>query len=110
MADGIISIIKAKKKNVANQIFNLSSEDSNFQIRDIAKIVKKVFPAAKLNINDSSVDPRNYKVSSKKIKIKTGFVAKKTIQSALADMKKMFTQKRIKNPDNKIYNNFLSLK
>ena len=110
VADGIISIIKAKKSNVANQIFNLSSENSNFQIVEIAKIVKKVFPMAKLNINDSSFDSRNYKVSSKKIKIKTGFVAKRTIKNALTNIKIMFQRKKIKNPENKIYNNLLSLK
>jgi nucleoside-diphosphate-sugar epimerase len=96
VADGIISVIKAKKNNIANQIFNLSSENSNFQIGEIAKIVKKVFPMAKLNINDGSVDPRNYKVSSKKIKIKTGFVAKKTIKNALYNIKKNVPTKKNK--------------
>ncbi len=110
VADGIISIIKAKKSNIANQIFNLSSEKLNYQIIEIAKIVKKVFPTAKLNINDSSLDLRNYRVSSKKIKQKTGFVAKKTIKNALINIKKMFIQKKIKRPDSKIYNNLLSLK
>ena len=65
---------------------------------------------AKLNINDSSVDSRDYKVSSKKIKIKTGFVAKRTIENALTNIKIIFQQKKIKNAENKIYNNLLSLK
>lgn len=110
VADGIISIIKSKKSKVANQIFNLSSEKLNYQIIEIAKIVKKVFPSAKLNINNSSMDLRNYRVSSKKIRQKTGFVAKKTITDALTNIKKMFLQKKIKNPESKIYNNLLSLK
>ncbi len=110
VADGIISIIKTKKNKVGNQIFNLSSERLNFKIIDIAKAVKRIFPKAKLNINDNSIDPRNYRVSSKKIRVKTGFVAKKTIGNALSEIKKKFKKKLIKNPDNKIYNNLLSLK
>ena len=110
VADGIISIIKTKKKNVENEIFNLSNDKLNLEIIQIAEKVKKTFKNAKLNIIKTSTDPRNYKVSSKKIKNKTGFVAKKTIENALKEIKDMFKLKKIKNPDNKKYNNLLSLK
>ena len=110
VADGIISIIKAKKKNIGNQIFNLSNDKLNLQIIQIAKKVKSVFKNAKLNIIKTSTDPRNYKVTSKKIKNKVGFVAKKSIENGLKEIKRMFKFKKIINPDNKIYNNLLSLK
>tara|TARA_Y100001970_G_C14208487_1_gene845464 strand:- start:693 stop:2072 length:1380 start_codon:yes stop_codon:yes gene_type:complete len=110
VADGIISIIKAKKSNVGNQIFNLSNDKLNLQIIQIAKKIKNVFKNANLNIIKTTTDPRNYKVSSKKIKNKTGFVAKKNIESALKDIKNMFISRKIKNPNDKIYNNLLSLK
>jgi len=110
VSDGIISIIKAKNKNVGNQIFNLSNDKLNLQIIQIAKKVKSVFKNAKLNVIETSIDPRNYKVTSKKIKNKTGFVAKKSIENALKEINHMFKFKKIKNPDNKIYNNLLSLK
>ena len=110
VADGIISIIKSKKGNIENQIFNLSNDKLNLQIIDIAKKVKSTFKNADLNIIRTSTDPRNYKVTSKKIEKKTGFVAKKSIESALKVIKNMFRSKKIKNPENKIYNNFLSLK
>ena len=110
VADGIISIIKSKKKNVENQIFNLSNDKLNLRIIEIAKKVKNTFKNADLNVKKTSIDPRNYKVTSKKMKNKTGFVAKKSIDDALKEIKDMFRFKKIKNPDNKIYNNLLSLK
>ncbi len=110
VADGIISIIKAKKKNVENEIFNLSNDKLNLKIIQIAKKIKKVFKNANLNIIKTSLDHRNYKVTSNKIKNKTGFVAKKSIENALKEMKNMFKFKKITNPNNKKYNNFLSLK
>jgi nucleoside-diphosphate-sugar epimerase len=79
VADGIITIIETKKNKVGNQIFNLSSEKLNFKIIDIAKAVKKIFPKAKLNINDSSIDPRNYRVSSKKLELKLVLLQKKLL-------------------------------
>ena len=54
----------------------------NLQIIDIAKKVKSTFKNANLNVLKTSTDPRNYKVSSEKIKNKTGFVAKKSIAVA----------------------------
>jgi nucleoside-diphosphate-sugar epimerase len=110
VADGIISIIKAKNKNVGNQIFNLSNDKLNLQIIQIAKKVKSVFKNAKLNVIKTSSDSRDYKVTSKKIKNKIGFVAKKSIENALKEIKHMFKYKKINNADNKIYNNLLSLK
>lgn len=110
VADGIISIIKAKKRDVGNQIFNLSNDKLNLQIIQIAKKVKSVFKNAKLNVIKTSADPRNYKVTSKKIKNKIGFVAKKNIENGLKEIRNIFICKKIKNPDNKIYNNLLSLK
>lgn len=110
VADGIISIIKTKKENIGNQIFNLSNDKLNLQIIEIAKKVKSIFKNAKLNIIKTSTDPRNYKVTSKKIKNKVGFVAKKSIEVGLKEIKRMFKLKKITNPDNKIYNNLLSLK
>lgn len=110
VADGIISIIKAKKKSVENEIFNLSNDKLNLEIIQIAKKVKKTFKNANLNIIKTSVDTRNYKVSSNKIKNKTGFVAKRSIENALKEIKNLFSNNKIKNPDNKKYNNFLSLK
>jgi nucleoside-diphosphate-sugar epimerase len=110
VADGIISIIKAKNKNVGNQIFNLSNDKLNLQIIQIAKKVKSVFKNAKLNVIKTSSDSRDYKVTSKKIKNKIGFVAKKSIENALKEIKHMFKYKKINNPDKKIYNNLLSLK
>lgn len=82
----------------------------NLQIIQIAKKVKSVFKNVKLNIIETSIDPRNYKVTSKKIKNKVGFVAQKSIENGLKKIKLMLKIKTIKNPDNKIYNNLQSLK
>ena len=43
VADGIISIIKSKKNRVGDQIFNLSSDISNLQIKELGVMAKKVF-------------------------------------------------------------------
>ena len=47
VADGIIASIKSNQKKVGSKIFNLSSDKSNFKIKDIAFAAKKVFKSRK---------------------------------------------------------------
>ena len=105
VADGIISIIKSKKNRVGDQIFNLSSDISNLQIKELGVMAKKVFTDAELKIEKNLIDNRNYKVSSKKLFNATNFRAKKNIISAYKEFKKIFKKNNKLNPDKKIYSN-----
>ena len=105
VADGIIASIKSNQKKVGSKIFNLSSDKSNFKIKDIAFAAKKVFKKSKINIQKSMFDARNYRVSSKKFFISSGFKAKKTINRAYKDFEKLFKENKNFNPNKKIYSN-----
>lgn len=110
VADGIIAVIKSPKSKVSNEIFNLSAESLNFRIKDIAKIVKKKFKSIEINYSNSSIDPRNYRVSCKKFELATNFKAKKTIEYAYDLFLKKFKSKLIKNPNLKKYSNIATIK
>jgi len=51
------------------------------------------------------VDPRNYRVSSKKFFYSSGFKAKKTINQAYKDFEKIFKNNKNFNPNKKIFSN-----
>lgn len=101
VADGIIASIKSNQKKVGNKIFNLSSDNSNFKIKDIAFAAKKIFKKSKIDVQKSMVDARNYRVSSKKFFISSGFRAKKTINQAYKDFEKLFRKNKNFNPNKK---------
>lgn len=105
VAEGIIASIKLSQKKVGNKIFNLSSDKSNFKIKDIAFAAKKIFKKSKIDILKSMVDSRNYRVSSKKFFYSSGFKAKKTINQAYKDFEKLFRNNKNFNPNRKIYSN-----
>ena len=105
VADGIIASIKSNQKIVGNKIFNLSSDNSNFKIKDIAFGAKKIFKKEKIDVQKSMVDARNYRVSSKKFFISSGFRAKKTIGQAYKDFEKLFRKNKNFNPNRKIFSN-----
>ena len=105
VADGIIAAIKSDQQKVGSKIFNLSSNKSNYQIKEIAFKAKKVFKRSKIDIQKSMIDARNYRVSSKKFYLMTGFFAKKSIVQAYKDFQKFFRTNKKFNPNNKIFSN-----
>jgi len=62
-----ISALKAPRDLVHNQAFNISSNDQNYQIREIAGIVKKVMPECELEFAEGAgPDKRTYRVDCSK--------------------------------------------
>lgn len=91
-------------------IFNLSYK--NYKIVDIAKKIKSNFKDCEIIFSKEMFqDSRNYKVSSIKAN-NTGFKFKYNLDYGIKELKSIFTEKRIKNTDDNVYNNqkFLSSK
>ena len=82
------------KKN-ANGIYNVGFE--NHSIMDIAKIIKKKLPETSIKII-KSIDPRSYRLYSKKI-LKVGFKPKKSIKIAIDEFIEKYNSKKISNND-----------
>jgi len=63
----IICVSAAPTKAIHNEIFNVGNSASNYQIKEIAEIVARVFPGCKLSFGQPNPDNRSYKVSFEKI-------------------------------------------
>ena len=84
-------------------IYNIVFE--NLSLMDIAKIVQNFCPA-KIKVLESQ-DPRSYRVDSSKI-IASGFSPKKTVNTAIIEIKEMFDNGSLKNQT--MFNNLLWMK
>ncbi len=63
-----IALLRAPLKLVWNQAFNVGASEENYQIRDIAELVKQTVPGCELEFADgASTDTRNYRVDCRKI-------------------------------------------
>jgi nucleoside-diphosphate-sugar epimerase len=60
-------VLGAPRDVIHDQIFNVGSNDQNYQIRGIAEIIAEVFPGCSLSVGDSTGDARNYQVDFTKI-------------------------------------------
>ncbi len=64
----ILCALEADPAAVAGEAFNVGSDAGNHRIRDIAEIVGKVFPGARISIGSDGGDTRSYRVSFAKIR------------------------------------------
>jgi len=93
-------------EKINKQIFNTGL--INLQVKDIATILKKNIPSAKIHILNKFEDQRSYNVSFEKIQKTLNFKAKKTIDIGIKEIVKALQKGIIKDPTDKIYYNHYS--
>lgn len=102
MTDLYVQLVDENIDKINQKIYNAGWD--NLKVIEIAKLVQEVVGAVNLEVA-STDDRRSYHVSSEKIKRELGFVAKRTIKEAIMDLKKAFSEGKIKNiNDDKYYN------
>lgn len=68
IARAYIAVLDAPREDVHNQAFNIGTTTENYQIREIAEIVKDVVPGCKIGFApDAGPDKRCYRVDCNKI-------------------------------------------
>lgn len=80
----------APRSAVHNQAFNVGRNDANYQVKEIAEMVKRFVPEAQLVITgETGGDPRSYKVNFDKISEKLpGFTASWTLEKGAEELDK----------------------
>ena len=100
VARAIEVAIKSKKKG----IYNLSYK--NMKIIDIAREIQKHFKNVKITRTKIKFqDARNYKVTNNKATNELSFKAKYSLKYGIKELKKLLTEKRIKNFNDPRYTN-----
>jgi len=63
----ILCALEAPREDVHGQVLNVGDRDANFQVREIAEIVGRVFPDCRVTVGQRGSDQRSYRVSFSKI-------------------------------------------
>jgi nucleoside-diphosphate-sugar epimerase len=64
-----IAALVAPREAIHNQAFNVGITEENYQVRDLAEIVRQTVPGCKLQYSpDGGPDPRSYRVDFTKVK------------------------------------------
>ncbi len=91
MCQAVHLSLTAPAESVSGQIFNVGSNDQNYRVIDIARVVAAEFPDCELIVGEPSGDNRSYRVNFDKIKrVLPDFECKWTAEKGAAQMHDIF--------------------
>tara|TARA_Y100001958_G_scaffold98184_1_gene67833 strand:- start:21892 stop:22884 length:993 start_codon:yes stop_codon:yes gene_type:complete len=79
-------VIQSSSEKVDFEVFNAGGEVNNYTKKMLVDIIQTYIPAAKVKYVDNGNDPRNYKVSFKKVKNTLGFEPKFKIKDGVEEL------------------------
>jgi nucleoside-diphosphate-sugar epimerase len=83
-------VINAESKKINFEIFNAGGEVNNFTKKMIVELISYYIPNAKIKYGENGSDPRNYKVSFKKVKQTLGFEPHYTVRDGVEELIRAF--------------------
>ncbi len=104
-AEVYIRCLEANLHIVGNQIFNVGSDEQNYQIDEVAEIIGTSLGGIPISRDNSNLDARDYRVSFSKLNGALGFEPRQTISNAARLIFDKLHSGVIRNPAQKIYYN-----
>jgi len=84
--------LEAPREAVHNQVFNVGDDAQNYSVREIAEIVARCFPGARLSFGPAGGDVRSYRVSCAKIRRHLpGFACRHTAADGATQLRDVFS-------------------
>ena len=105
IAKSIIHVIESDINKVSFNVFNVGDTNENYQKQMIVNEIINQIPNSNISYVKKNEDPRDYRVSFKKIQTELNFRITKTVKDGINQIKNVVENKIIKNPDNEKYKN-----
>ena len=89
VARAIELIVVAEPEKVNGEVFNLGSDEQNYRIIDLAKIICQALrkdPNEHIELRPQDIDARSYRVSFAKIRTRLGFIPRYTIANGVKEV------------------------
>ena len=91
ISQAIDCVLRAPRDVVHDEIFNVGSNEQNYQVRQIAEIIARDLPGLQLIFGDSSKDTRNYRANFDKIHEQlTGFESRFDVRRGAQQLLEVF--------------------
>lgn len=104
-ANAFVLGLQCHEKDCFKQIFNVGSNDQNYRIQDIGKIVRKILPRTRIRIHPEKDDARDYRVNFEKAACILKFRPKFSVEQGVRELVSGFRKKRFANYTDDIYYN-----
>jgi lipopolysaccharide/colanic/teichoic acid biosynthesis glycosyltransferase/nucleoside-diphosphate-sugar epimerase len=105
-AAAFILALRAPAEKVEKGVFNVGSNENNYTVLQIAKLVKKHVPQAVLELSPDVADQRNYRVAFDKIRVVLGFQPRFTVTDGITEIVRVLGNGQIPDPTAEVYSNY----
>ena len=85
----IEAVLTAPEETVRGQVFNVGDDANNYTKQMIVERVKQVLPEATFRFKEGGMDPRNYRVSFKKLRDRLGMTAQYSVGDSIDTLARM---------------------
>jgi len=86
-ANAFVACLEAEEELINEAVFNVGSNEQNFQIMELGQLVKRCVPGTEMYHIADAVDKRTYKVSFDKIRETLNFKTKETPERSIKEIK-----------------------
>jgi len=104
-AEAYITCLEAPVEKIRGQIFNVGSNEQNYQIEQVGHIIKKIIPDIEIEICKEDTDERNYRVSFDKLSKTLNYRTKKALMDGILEIKELFVKNTTFDYTDSKYNN-----
>ena len=95
VARAFITVMNAERDLVAGEAFNVGSNDQNYQIYNIAQMVRDVVPNTDLEMVPDDPDKRSYNVTFDKISDVLGYKVERSAYEGIVEVKQALERGRV---------------
>ena len=104
-ARAIQLILGSPVEKVAGTVFNIGATDQNFQKQQLVEMIRPHAPDAVVEFVHKDEDPRDYRVSFKRISDELGFKITRTVAQGIGEVAKLVRESVIGNFEDGRYRN-----
>jgi nucleoside-diphosphate-sugar epimerase len=101
----VLAVLDAEEELIAFDVFNVGDTSENYQKQMIVDEILKQLPGSSIRYVSKNEDPRDYRVSFKKIRERLGFRISKTVPDGIRQIIQVVQDGFIPDPDSMEYRN-----
>jgi nucleoside-diphosphate-sugar epimerase len=105
LARAVCLALTCALENVAFDVFNVGDTSENYSKKMLADMLRTQFRDARISYVKKEEDPRDYRVSSDKIRRELGFQITRKVEDGIHEIMAMIDSGLITNPDDRKYYN-----
>jgi nucleoside-diphosphate-sugar epimerase len=99
------TVLNSPQEKVAYNVFNVGDTAENYTKKMLVEEIQRQIPAARVKYVNKNEDPRDYRVSSDKIKEELGFQISMRVPDGVAELRRFIEDGIIRTPDDQRYYN-----